>query len=202
MDDRWTRADDEELVAIWRRDPDGADGRAATAELLGRYRQRVYRWCHGYLRDHEAALDLAQDVLLAAHQKIATLRDGHRFGSWLFMVARNRALVALRRRERLQDDSIDVDELPAGSPTPEQELLDAMAERNFLELLDRTLSGREREAIVLRCFEKMPVDLITEVMGVEGAAGARGLLQTARRKLRAVLKQVSDDGACTEGDRI
>jgi len=154
----------------------------------------VYRWCHGYLRDHEAALDLAQDVLLAAHRKIGGLHDGHRFGSWLFMVARSHCLTALRRRERWPDDPIDPDALPASAPDPEQALLERLDERRFLDLLERTLSSREREAIVLRCFERMPVDLITEVLQVEGASGARGLLQTARRKLRAALNGEPGDG--------
>ncbi len=202
MEARWTQADDDDLVALWRRDPGGPEGTPAAAELLGRYRRRVYRWCHGYVRDHEAALDLAQDVLLTAHQKIGSLRDGHRFGSWLFTVARNRCLAAMRRDRRWESEPVEVDELPTGSPTPEQDLLDRLAERRFLELLDETLTVREREAIVLRCFEKMPIDLITSVLRVEGASGARGLLQTARRKLRAALERDADgDGMRTEGDR-
>jgi DNA-directed RNA polymerase specialized sigma24 family protein len=33
----------------------------------------------------------------------------------------------------------------------------------------------------------MPVDEITALLGVSGASGARGLLQRARRKLRAAM---------------
>jgi len=46
-----------------------------------------------------------------------------------------------------------------------------------------------REALWLRCFEHMPVDEIGRVMRLENASGARGLLQRARRKLRAALAQ-------------
>jgi RNA polymerase sigma-70 factor (ECF subfamily) len=189
------RCDDATLVARWRRDPESADGREAAALLLGRYRRRVYRWCHGCVRDHEAALDLAQDVMLSAHQKIGTLREGHRFGSWLYTVARNRCLMELRRRGHAGDmpPAIDPDQLPAGTPSPEDELLARLAEYRIRDLLAGTLTATERQAIVMRCFERMPVGVITEALSVEGASGARGLLQTARRKLRAVLAQ--DAGA-------
>ena len=47
--------------------------------------------------------------------------------------------------------------------------------------------AREQEAIYLRCFERLPVDEITSLLSITGASGARGLLQSARRKLRAAL---------------
>ena len=55
------------------------------------------------------------------------------------------------------------------------------------------LTEAERQAIVMRCFERVPVGDITDALRIEGASGARGLLQTARRKLRAVLER--DAGA-------
>jgi RNA polymerase sigma-70 factor (ECF subfamily) len=192
MESRWTQATDEELVAAWRRDLCGADAATAVATLLGRYRRRVYAWCYGYVRNREAARDLAQDVLLTAHQKLGALRDGQRFGAWLFMVARNRCLASLRRRERWAGAQVDVDELPAAAPSPEQGLLDRLAVERLLSVLDGALDAQERQAIVLRCFERMPVDRITETLHLENATGARGVLQTARRKLRAELVRRGD----------
>jgi RNA polymerase sigma-70 factor (ECF subfamily) len=194
MNSRASPVRDEELVAAWRRDRVGGDAARALAVLLDRYRRPVYRWCYGYVRNREAALDLAQDVLLTAYQKLDTLRDGQRFGSWLFMVARNRCLASLRRRERWAGAAVDVDELPAPAPSPEQGLLDSLAVERLLALLDGALDSRERQAIVLRCFERMPVDRITEILCLENATGARGLLQTARRKLRAELARSADPG--------
>jgi hypothetical protein len=58
---------------------------------------------------------------------------------------------------------------------------------------------------VLRCFERMPVDRITETLCLENASGARGLLQTARRKLRAELERedgVRHRAGRTEADKV
>ena len=66
---RYRNASDAELLHLIRLAPPGeADG--AAGELFGRYRQRVYAWCRRYVRDHEQALDLAQDVLLTAWRSL------------------------------------------------------------------------------------------------------------------------------------
>jgi DNA-directed RNA polymerase specialized sigma24 family protein len=53
--------------------------------------------------------------------------------------------------------------------------------------MEAALDAKERAALWLRAEEGMSVDDITRMLRVDGASGARGLLQTARRKLRAVL---------------
>jgi DNA-directed RNA polymerase specialized sigma24 family protein len=54
-----------------------------------------------------------------------------------------------------------------------------------MQLLARHLKPTEHEAVVLRYFECLPVDEITQVLGITQASGARGVLQSAKRKLRA-----------------
>ena len=49
------------------------------------------------------------------------------------------------------------------------------------------LEPNERLALWLRAEEEMSVAELTRVLGLENATGARALLQTARRKLRAAL---------------
>ena len=41
----------------------------------------------------------------------------------------------------------------------------------------------------LDSFERMPVDEITKMLKIESASGARGVLQTARRKLKAAMEE-------------
>ena len=57
---------DVELIRVFQTDPDSAQGRAAAERLLGRYERKTYLWCHRMVRDHDLALDLAQQALLRA----------------------------------------------------------------------------------------------------------------------------------------
>lgn len=178
--------DDDELLRVARGDADPARRRDASAELLLRYRDAVYGWCLRYTRDHERALDLSQDVMVTAWEKIGSFEGRSKFSSWLFAVTRNRCIDASRRVDVLADESI-TEMHPDPAPLPDESVLAAVDEDRLLALIRRELDTDEQKAIWLRCIERMPVDEITDVLGVSGESGARALLQRARRKLRAAV---------------
>src|SRR5687767_15333181 len=93
-------ADDRDLLEQARSRAGTPDGAAAAAELLRRHRRAVYLWCFRYVRDHERALDMAQDVLLAAYQRMGEFQGRASFSSWLFVIARNRCFNELRNDSR------------------------------------------------------------------------------------------------------
>ena len=169
--------------------PHSETGRQAASELLGRYRERVYIWCLRYTRDHEQALDMAQEVLISAYRNLGSFGGRSQFGSWIFSITRNRCLSELRRPSLLVDEEADPDDQLTRQAGPDRNLEDRLAEEELLELIGRCLDPVEQQALWLRCFEKMPVDEITRVLGVAEASGARGVLQRARRKLRAALAE-------------
>ena len=167
--------------------PDSDEGRHAASALLDRYRDRVYIWCLRYVRDHEQALDMAQEVLISAYRNLGSFGGRSQFGSWIFSITRNRCLTELRRPLLLVDDGEDPDDRASNQAAPDQALEDRMAEEELMELIRRCLDPVEQRVLWLRCFEKMPVDEITKVLAIEEASGARGVLQRARRKLRAAM---------------
>lgn len=189
MEAPFTQASDRELLSLWQHAPGTSGARPAAAELLGRYRQRIYLWCRRYVREPEQALDLAQDVLLTAFEHLDALPAGTCFGAWLYTVTRNRCLVEIRRRRVRTVAPVDPDTMPAATKDPEEQLMEDLAEDRFLDLIHRVLDPEEQEAVSLRCFEKLPVDQVTALLGLTSATGARGVLQRARRKLRAEMAQ-------------
>lgn len=185
---------DEELLAAFRRDPEGAGGRAAASELLGRYQRQVYLWCHRVVRDPERALDLAQDVLTKAYRAMSGFEGRSKFSSWLFVIARNRCLTAVAAPSWVRDEEAEPDELAATTPGPAEQYERALDEESLRQLLMEHLDEQEREALWLRCFEKMAVEDITRVLDLQTVSGARALLQRARRRLRAALAQRQSEG--------
>ncbi len=174
---------DRELAEEARASPASEAGRAAAGELLRRYRRPVYVWCFRYVGEHERALDMAQDVLLTAYQRLGEFEGRAAFSSWLFVIARNRCLNEMRndgRREDVEPDSM-VDE----STGFDERLETEMESRRLLDLAARVLDEEERRALWLRYSELMPVEEITQLLNLDHKSGARALLQRARRKLRA-----------------
>jgi RNA polymerase sigma-70 factor (ECF subfamily) len=180
---------DETLARLAQKDPASETSRQAASTLFGRYMSRVYIWCLRYVREHEQALDLAQDVLLSAYRNLESYEGRAKFFSWLFVIARNRCLNAVRRPSLLHDVSVEPEDLAGSQPGPDREFEEKLDEESFLNLARERLDSQEQEAIHLRCFERMPVDEISVVLNIREASGARGVLQRARRKLRAALAE-------------
>lgn len=175
------------LIRTVRAEGASALGRRAADQLLRPYQRRVYLWCYRYVSNHERALDLAQDVFVRALRGLKSFEGRSDFSLWLFAIARNRCLSAIRRPEPIAD--VDLDDLLIGdeSSTPDRAFEDREAEERVLALIRRTLDPLEQKAVWMRCMERMSVDAITEILAVEEKSGARGVLQRARRKLKAAL---------------
>ena len=178
---------DEDLLRVARNDRDSDRRRAAATELVCRYRDAVYLWCFRYVRDTERALDLSQDVLATVWEKIGTFEGRSKFSSWLFSVTRNRCIDSSRRVDLLGDDA-ELGEIRDAAPLPDAVFEDERGEEWLLHTIRTELEPEEQQAIWLRCVERMSVDDVTRILGVDGASGARAVLQRARRKLRAAME--------------
>jgi RNA polymerase sigma-70 factor (ECF subfamily) len=179
---------DDELLRAAREDPDPARRVDAATELVTRYRDPVYLWCYRYTRDRERARDLTQDVLLSVWEKITTFEGRSKFSSWVFSVTRNRCIDASRRVDLLADEA-PPDDVPDPAPAPDASFENDADEAWLLRTIRAELDDDEQRAIWMRCVERMPVEEVTRHLGVEGTAGARAVLQRARRKLRAAIER-------------
>jgi RNA polymerase sigma-70 factor (ECF subfamily) len=184
---------DDDLVRLVTRDSQSREGQIAASELLGRYQRRVYLWCHRIVRDPERARDLTQDVLVNAWRAMPSFEGRSKFSSWLFVIARNRCFNALASPSLLRDDETDPDQVAISRPDPARQWEEQVAEDEVLALLNEHLDPDERTALWMRCYERFAVEDITETLRLEGATGARALLQRARRKLRAALESRSKE---------
>ena len=129
---------DEDLVA------DLQQGRtdAALTELEQRYGKRIYHFVHGMVRDPHQAQDVTQEVFEKVLLKHDLYRPGTNFRAWLFEVARNQALTALRSRQRLPR--------PVSSVQPLQgpDLLESLPARSgALELEEEEFMAAFQQAV-------------------------------------------------------
>ena len=178
---------DEALVEVAQAEAETSRGRAAATELLQRYQRAVYSWSRRYMKDHERALDLSQEVLLRAWQGLGSFKGRSRFSSWLFAITHNQCLKEVRKVNILADEGPNPDLITDRNPGPARQVEEREGEDRLYELIRNTLDPAEQRAIWLRCKDRLPVDEITGLLDIKDASGARGVLQRARRKLRAAL---------------
>jgi RNA polymerase sigma-70 factor (ECF subfamily) len=132
-------------------EPDPATIRAAIDgdldafdELIRAYQLPVVRFLRNFLGDRELADDVAQETFLRVFRRLPTYAFGAKFSTWLFQVARNAAVDAIRsnvRRDRLVADLRAVHGPPRTTAAPGAGLEVAV----FLA----TLPDRLREALLL-----------------------------------------------------
>jgi len=157
--------------------------------LVERYAGPVTRMIRNVTGDSHACEDLAQEVFLTAYVKLGTFDPGRsQFSTWLFTIARNKAVNAARRKKpRYMADPPE----RADTSGPE-----AAAERSELfAAMDRALLAlplNQRTAFVLAEFEHLPYEKIAQIEGVRlGTVKSR--INRARAGLAEALRQFEGD---------
>ena len=173
------------------------DDAAAFEELVALYQHRLVGIMHHLVGRSGEAEDLAQEVFLRVYRNRKKYSPTAKFSTWLFTIANNLAINALRNRTRKPHvPLVGSDSGPLG-PRPEEQLIrDPGATPSFglrqAELAERiqaalgTLNERQRMAVVLNKFEDMSYAEIAAVMGLTPKA-VKSLLSRARAGLRDAL---------------
>lgn len=88
-------------------EPDPATIRAAAggdhsafASLVRIYQPHVWRFLRHMLRDDALAEDVAQETFIRVFNHLSGFRFRSKFTTWLFQIARNAAIDAMRKRDR------------------------------------------------------------------------------------------------------
>jgi RNA polymerase sigma-70 factor, ECF subfamily len=174
------------------------DAPGAFEELVELYQHRLVAIMHHLLGSAEEAEDLAQEVFLRIYRARKRYRPRAKFSTWLFTIANNLALNALRSRQRKPVVPLEVRDSGPLGPRPAEQLVRDRAsqpvqriqQQELAGLIRRALEGlneRQRMAVVLNKFEDMNYSEIAEVMGLTVKA-VKSLLSRARTNLRVALQ--------------
>jgi RNA polymerase sigma-70 factor, ECF subfamily len=156
--------------------------------LVRRYQGSLFRIV-GNMVDRPFVEDIVQDIFLTAFAQIHRF-DPRRgcFKTWIYRIARNRALNARRKkRERLMDRDPDIVD---GKPTPARELLI----KEEFDQLDRAfgdLDFRDRVIFILAELEGLSYEQIAEVERL-ALGTVKSRLSRVREKLRRSLKDYAE----------
>ncbi len=155
------------------------DGRAR-AELLGRLADVWYRYCLSMLRDADAARDAAQESALRFLARLEAFRGDSSVETFAIGIAVN--VCREQRRQRTFEACEQPDAHHADTPRPDQHAQRREARDRICELV-ATLPQRQREAVVLRYFEQLPLAEVAEAMGC-ALGTVKATLAQALRALR------------------
>lgn len=173
------------------------DDSAAFAQLVEQYQHRLVAIMHHLVGNTEEAEDLAQEVFLRVYRARKKYRPRSKFSTWLFTIANNLALNALRSRQRKPSVSLPAQDSGPLGPRPAEQLvpdrgsgpMQRLQRQELADIVRQALEGlneRQRMAVVLNKFEDMNYAEIAEIMGLTTKA-VKSLLSRARENLRVAL---------------
>jgi len=163
---------------------------SAFEQLVGMYRDQIFRWALVRTGDVDDAEDATQEALLRMHRGLRKFEGAARFETWLYAVVRNAALDVGRRGRRV----VRLKEIyasrvaPAVSTGPPAVVGQMETERigkvgmEFLE----ALPARQREAMDLVDLQGIGQAEAAEMLGIRPSTLRVHLLR-ARRTLRGRL---------------
>jgi len=167
-------------------------------QLITLHRDRVYMVAYHILRNHEEALDVAQDTFVRAWRSLARFDGTSSLRSWLTRIATNASIDVVRRRQshpQTEFDAVPGMAIDAASrTTPSQpakpsESLDRAEIRTRFEQALGTLSDDHRAVIVLKEIEDLSYQEIADTVGCSlGTVMSR--LFYARKKLQDQLRDL------------
>jgi RNA polymerase sigma-70 factor (ECF subfamily) len=147
---------DEDLLALFRQGT-----REAFGALVRRYEGELYGYLRRYLGDGDLADDVFQNTFLQLYTKINQYELGRPVKPWLYAIATNQAIDALRRQNRHPTVRLDTDrEETRDSEVPQ--LLSMLVSRLPGPL--EQLQGEERKQLIRTSVEKLPEYLKQVVM--------------------------------------
>lgn len=153
--------------------------------LVERYEQKMKRYARRFLFGYDDAEDLVQDVFIKAFVNIRSFNVKRRFSPWLYRIAHNEFITAIKRKKREPLPFFDPDVLfphPVSRETADRDLLDRELKEMVEACLDR-IDAKYREPIVLYFFEELSYEEIADVLGIPiSTVGVR--LKRGKEQLR------------------
>ncbi len=154
--------------------------------IIERYERPIVLMIKNITNNRESCEDIAQDVFFTAYRKLASFDPARgNFSTWLFTIARNKSVNALRKKRPLS-----MSELPQNSDTHNPS--DELAEREFFDELDaglEALPSAQKRAFVLAEFEELSYEEIAQIEGVRTGT-IKSRINRAKKKLAKSLKEI------------
>jgi RNA polymerase sigma-70 factor (ECF subfamily) len=181
------------------------------AALAERHRRELHVHCYRMLASFDEAEDAVQETYLRAWKARASFTDGTHLRAWLYRIATNVCLDAIRKRTRRLTSLDGLDEVAWLQPYPDR-LLDEVApsadepdtvvvERETIELAFlaalQVLPARQRAALIARDVLGWPA-IETASLLETSVPAANSALQRARATMQAHLPARRSDWSAGE----
>ena len=136
--------------------------------LVKRYQEKLTRYGRKFLSNNQDIEEIIQEVFIKSYVNIKSFDLSRKFSSWIYRIAHNEFVNALRKRKRSPLYFFDLDVfLPhfVSKETPEKDI----EKKEAKELINRFLKkidSKYREVLVLYYFEDLSYKEISDILHI------------------------------------
>ena len=155
--------------------------------LARRYESKMLRYVRRFLFGYEDAEDIVQDVFFKAYSNIQSVDTKRKFSSWLYRIAHNESINAIKKKKKEAVPFWDPETLfphPVSNKKTDRDI----HEKDLKKMIDtclEELSVKYREVIILYYLEEISYQEISDVLQVPtSTVGVR--IKRAKAKLKKI----------------
>lgn len=154
--------------------------------LIERYEDKMRRYSRKFLSDREDIEDIIQEVFIKAYRNIQSFDANRKFSSWLYRIAHNELVNALKKKKNILP-LFDLDVFLPRS-LRDNSLEKEIEKKDLKDIIDKCLKLLERkyrEPIILYYLESLSYKEISDVMEIPiSTVGIR--IKRAKEKLKNI----------------
>ena len=159
--------------------------------LVHRYKEKMIRYARKFLHDNEDINDIIQEIFIKAYTNIQSFDTKRKFSSWLYRIAHNELVNALKKRKK---NILPLFELDTFLPhSLKDDFLSQNIDRQDIQkMINKCLDQLEpkySEPIILYYLEDLSYKEIAEVMRVPiSTVGIR--IKRAKEIMKSIFKKL------------
>ncbi len=160
--------------------------------LVGRHMKRVYNVAFGFVNDHDAAEDIAQETFVRAFTSLKSFRGDAQFGTWLYRIATNLSINRARQEAARARREIRVHASAAHDVRSTQEDAPSTELGIHIERALHELPTLQRAVVLLRHFEELSTRQVSEILRCSEGTVKTHLFR-GMEKLRKKLEHLKEE---------
>ena len=173
------KKDDKKIIEeVLSGDPD------AFGILVERYQKPIFRMIFKMTGSSVEAEELTQNVFVKVYSNLTQFNPKYKFFSWLYRIALNEALNYLKSRKKISAINVNTS---VTQENPEV-ILQKKERKEALQLSIMELKPMERKLIVLKYYEEMTYEEISNVTGLS-VKKVKSRLFTGRKRLKDLVEK-------------
>jgi len=134
--------------------------------LIERYEEKIKRYSRKFLSDQEDINDVVQNIFIKTYVNIQSFDSKRKFSSWLYRIAHNELINALKKKKPLFLFGLDALFPHSFSDNTLKEEIDKKDIKTMIEACLNKLDLKYKEPLILFYLEELSYEEIADIMQI------------------------------------